>query len=107
MLSKEELYSIIGDNVRSRRRDISLNQDELAKKVGLTRSSIAQIESGKQALTIISLYRIAEALNIPIYKLLPECSSNNEFDSYSLDRVVRKEEILALLDAKTKEVTNE
>lgn len=106
MKRDERIYNIIGGNIRSRRQFISMNQYELAKKVELTRSSIVQIESGKQAITLLTLYKVAEALGLSIYKLLPESISENDFDSYSSSRVMNKIRVLDILDKKAKEGTS-
>jgi transcriptional regulator with XRE-family HTH domain len=98
MLDKGVLYSQIGKKIRSLRSSMLLNQEDLSKKVGMTRSSIAQIEAGKQAVSVYTLYKIGEALNKPIMDILP--SSPNQFDVYSENRLEKKEVILNLLEQK-------
>jgi transcriptional regulator with XRE-family HTH domain len=100
MLDKGILYSQIGEKVRSLRTIMSLNQEDLSKKVGMTRSSIAQIEAGKQAVSVYTLYKLGEALNKPITDILP--TSLNQFDVYSENRLEKKEVILNLLEQKIK-----
>ncbi|MDR2407007.1 MAG: helix-turn-helix domain-containing protein [Bacteroidales bacterium] len=100
MLDKGTLYSQIGEKVRSLRTSMSLNQEDLSKKVGMTRSSIAQIEAGKQAVSVYTLYRLGEALNKPIADILP--LSLNQFDVYSENRLEKKEVVLNLLEQKIK-----
>jgi transcriptional regulator with XRE-family HTH domain len=104
MVDKVNIYKIIGENIRKYRINLSLSQEELANKIELTRSSIVQIESGKQALTIHSLYKIAEALKLSIYKILPDFDKISEFDSYSIARVMQKDTVLDLLNEKQKGV---
>jgi transcriptional regulator with XRE-family HTH domain len=48
-----------------------LTQDELAQRVGLTRTSISNIEGGRQKIQVHTLYAIAEALHAPVDTLLP------------------------------------
>jgi transcriptional regulator with XRE-family HTH domain len=100
MLDKDILYSQIGEKVRLLRTSVSLNQEDLSKKVGMTRSSIAQIEAGKQAVSVYTLYRIGEALNKPLTDILP--SPLNQFDAYSENRLEKKEVVLNLLEQKIK-----
>jgi transcriptional regulator with XRE-family HTH domain len=100
MLDKGILYSQIGEKVRSLRTTMSLNQEDLSKKVGMTRSSIAQIEAGKQAVSVYTLYKLGEALNKPITDILP--TSLNQFDVYSENRLEKKEVVLNLLEQKIK-----
>jgi transcriptional regulator with XRE-family HTH domain len=110
MIDRDSLHGIIGANIRKIRLEKDLNQENLAQGIELTRSSIAQIENGKQAVTIYSLYRIAEALKTSLEKILPSINSlqNDIFDEYSQNRFVEKKEISDLLERKQKEVvTNE
>jgi transcriptional regulator with XRE-family HTH domain len=104
MNRKDLIYGRVGGNIRFRRQQLLMNQNELAKKVELTRSSIVQIESGKQAITLHTLYSVAQALDISVHKLLPELNEENDFDSYSSNRVENKAGLLNLLDQKIKEV---
>ena len=71
MATSDQLYSILGKLVRTRREQAKLTQDELAQRVGLTRTSISNIESGRQKIQVHTLYTIAEALHVPADALLP------------------------------------
>lgn len=48
-----------------------LTQDELARRVGMTRTSITNIESGRQKVQIDTLYQVARTLEISPDALLP------------------------------------
>jgi len=48
----------------------NLTQDILSSKTGISRSSIAMIETGKRDLTISKLFQIAEILEIEAFELL-------------------------------------
>ena len=48
------------------------NQQWLADVLGISRGSVANIETGRQAVTIDRLWRIAIELRVPIGKLIPE-----------------------------------
>lgn len=67
----ERLYSQIGEKIRTGREHSQLTQEDLARKVGLTRTSITNIEKGQQRVQVHTLYTIAEFLGISIYDLLP------------------------------------
>jgi DNA-binding XRE family transcriptional regulator len=45
------------------RRKLKLSQDGLARKMKVKREFIARLESGKQNVTLDTLYRVAEATN--------------------------------------------
>lgn len=49
----------------------SMTQGELAKACGLARTSIVNIEAGRQAVTLPTLYLAAKALGVEPRKLLP------------------------------------
>jgi Zn-dependent peptidase ImmA (M78 family)/transcriptional regulator with XRE-family HTH domain len=65
------IYEEIGRNIRQRREDAGLTQEELGQRIGLTRTSVTNFESGSQRIQIDALYTIAEALNVPASVLLP------------------------------------
>jgi DNA-binding XRE family transcriptional regulator len=65
------LYWEVGVAVRKARVGKGLNQEELAKLVGLTRTSIVNIEGGRQRLPLTTLYDIADALGVQAIALLP------------------------------------
>lgn len=67
------------DNIRSRRIELNLSQDELAKKLGYSdRSAISKIEAGNYDLSITKIKAIAKALNIPVYDLVEWEEPNNK-----------------------------
>ena len=71
-LSDEQIYFIIGRKIKETRTRLSITQTELAKKIGMVRTSLTNIESGEQKLPIHVLYKIADILKVPITDLLPE-----------------------------------
>jgi len=48
-----------------------MSQEQLAKAIEFARTSIVNIEAGRQRLTIDTLYDIADALKIQAVSLLP------------------------------------
>jgi transcriptional regulator with XRE-family HTH domain len=94
MIDRDMLYEQIGAKIRKYRKDSGLNQEELAQKVDLNRSSIAQIETGKQAVSIHTLYSMAELLQRKISDfLLPD-----DFDSYSIKRIKERDTVKDFID---------
>ena len=75
MDASEHLYRSIGQLVRAGRKEAELTQDELAQRVGLTRTSINNIEHGRQKIQVHTLYALAEALSVPASALLPPTGS--------------------------------
>ncbi len=62
----------VGARARDRRNDLGLTQRELAAAVGLTRSSIANIEAGRQEFSVANIVAIADALRTTVGALLGE-----------------------------------
>jgi transcriptional regulator with XRE-family HTH domain len=78
------LYREIGKMVRDAREAAALTQGLLAQHVGLTRTSITNIERGQQKIQIHTLYAIAEALNVRVATLLPTGASGSVEDPRDL-----------------------
>jgi DNA-binding XRE family transcriptional regulator len=68
----EDLYAHVGDKVRSARIAAGVSQDVLAQRVGLTRSSIANIEAGRQRIALHLFVAICQVLEKDVCELLPE-----------------------------------
>jgi len=76
--SIKRLYAEIGIRIRSARKQGGWSQDDLGAAVGLTRSSIANIEAGRQRAPAHIVVLIAHTLGVPVETLLP---SGAELDS--------------------------
>ena len=62
---------LIGKRVRNARKRAGLNQGELAARVKMARTSICNIEAGRQGLSCASLYALARSLEVQPRDLLP------------------------------------
>ena len=78
-------YSLLGQRIRAARLTAGLSQERLAEMVGLTSQHISHTEVASTKISLPSLVKVANALNISIDKLL----SDNIFDSkpHLLDEV--------------------
>lgn len=65
------IYAAIGRNVRRERLRLRWTQDQLAERVGFLRTSVANIEAGKQRVPLHTLCEIAAALDVMPGRLLP------------------------------------
>lgn len=68
---EEALKAGISRSLREMRMMRGLSQDALATAAGLTRSAIANIETGRQLVSLVVLYRLAQALGVQPASLLP------------------------------------
>lgn len=68
------LYRAIGERVSARRAELDLTQAQLAGRTHgrLTRSAVANIESGRQRVAVHHLFDLADALELPPQNLLPD-----------------------------------
>lgn len=65
------IYNIIGKRLKDIRLGKKLTQENIAKIIDSSKASVANYESGKQAIYISDLYKIAFHLNIEIQRFLP------------------------------------
>ncbi len=80
--AERRYYRDLGARVRAARNAAGLNQDALAKTAGITRSSIANLEAGRQRIPVHVLARIAEAFGTTPAALLPIRSISEQVDDY-------------------------
>lgn len=64
-------YLLLGANIRSVRLDRGLTQGDLAAAIGLDRSSIANIERGRQKVPLYAFTLLTEVLSQDPAELLP------------------------------------
>ena len=60
----------IGANIRAKRRMLGLNQEDLAKKLGLTQANISRIEASSKGPSAEMLLAVAEALGCDVRELM-------------------------------------
>jgi y4mF family transcriptional regulator len=68
------LYQHIGRAVRAAREALGLTQEELAATVGVARTSITNLEQGKQHFPLHHLLTVADALGGDLLGLIPSSS---------------------------------
>jgi len=94
MGSFDSVYAEIGKQIRQLREKKGITQERLAELASLTRTSITNIEKGRQKLPIHTLYVLANALGAEAKEFLPNLRKS-------------KKQVLAkkgLKDLSTKEV---
>lgn len=62
-MNKSTLLEIFGCNVKKLRKSLKLSQIELAEKLDLTRSSVAQVETGKIFVTAETLANLCNTFD--------------------------------------------
>ena len=66
---EEQLHKIIGDTIRSTRKEKELTLKQMSRRTGLSISLLSQIERAESSPSISSLYKIAVALDSRIQDL--------------------------------------
>jgi transcriptional regulator with XRE-family HTH domain len=66
-----QFYRLVGAKVRSARIEAGLSQATLAEQVGLTRSSMANLEAARQRTSLYHFVLISRALGVEVSSLLP------------------------------------
>ena len=64
-------YQQLGENIRRCRKQSKLSQDTLAKLIGLTRTSLTNIENGRQHPPLHTFCALVEKLKVDFSELLP------------------------------------
>ena len=57
---------MIGDGIKAARKKVGITQTDLAKKIKSEQTSLSNIENNKSNPSMKRLYRISEALDIPL-----------------------------------------
>lgn len=71
IVNKDILYRQIGERIRTFREAKQISQEELARRVGLSRAAVVNIEKGRQRLLVDQIFTFAGALSIDFLDLLP------------------------------------
>lgn len=87
MAENDGFYEEVGRLVRKKRTERRMTQEELGAAISLTRTSITNIERGRQKLLLHTLTAIAEALRVAPGDLLPDNTTGSES---KLDRALQE-----------------
>ena len=90
MINEESFYVDVGKLICAARKKQKMTQESLGNAISLTRTSITNIERGRQKLLLHTLAKIADVLGVAIAQLLPVSSA--DADS-TLLRVLEKRPI--------------
>ncbi|MFC0297795.1 helix-turn-helix domain-containing protein [Geobacillus jurassicus] len=60
-----QLEGTIAAQIKERRKQLNMSQQELADRIGVPKSTIGRIEAGLASPRVETLFKISQALNIP------------------------------------------
>lgn len=83
----DTFYKQIGTTLRAAREAQGMTQGELASVVGLSRTSLTNIELGRQRILVDQLADLATALHVSVTSLIPERNTEviSQYDSTQLE----------------------
>lgn len=67
----DQIYKDFGRLFKMHRNKAGYTQDDIASKVGLVRTSITNIEQGRQHVSLQMIYQLADAVGVTPQDLLP------------------------------------
>jgi transcriptional regulator with XRE-family HTH domain len=70
-IDTELIYQYIGGQLRRRRSELGLTQAQIAQRIGVERTSISNIEAGRQKLPIHALYQLCHLFDVEVNQILP------------------------------------
>jgi transcriptional regulator with XRE-family HTH domain len=81
----EAFYAAVGRNVRNVRIRHEVSQTQLANLIGFNRSSVANLEAGRQRIALHLFFLIAEALDARPEEILPDMQLLEEINPATID----------------------
>lgn len=101
--TKDELRIQMGQNIRKRRLELNMTQEQLSDMVGYSHEHCVQVENGNKGLSIQALRRMSEALNVSIDYLVCGRTERTEYasilrllDGLPLSQLHRLEQVIEL-----------
>jgi DNA-binding XRE family transcriptional regulator len=88
VVPKTGFYRKLAEQVRDRREALGLTQAELAERAVMSRSSVANLETGRQAILLHQFVGLAKALELPWTELMPDIDEPAAADVRTLPKAV-------------------
>lgn len=85
MKNEAQYYQELGQRIQRVRRQQNLTQENLASLVGLSRTSVVNIERGRQKVLAHILVRLAAALKVGLADLAPQLNTTAPIDELVQD----------------------
>lgn len=80
------LTRYFGNAVREQRKKLNLSQELLATRAGLHRTYVTDIESGKRNVTLVSVAKLAAALEVSVASLMPDVCPTRDTLSFQIQQ---------------------
>lgn len=66
-----DIAVLFGNNLRRKRKEMKISQDDLALLAGMDRSYVGRIERGETSVTLEKVYLLSNVLQCDVRELLP------------------------------------
>jgi len=63
---EQDFLKKLGQKIRTVRHEKQMSLNQLSAQFGLEKSSISKLENGKSNSTVLTLWGLSEALNVPV-----------------------------------------
>lgn len=95
MNRRDALPTYIGNKIKQRREEIGFKQSELSERLGVSRASVSNIESGRHVVQITTLYELADILEVNVGYFLPNVyqEKENSLEFYTDARINLQENV--------------
>jgi transcriptional regulator with XRE-family HTH domain len=88
---RTDIGKIIGERIRNYRKEFGLTQEELAEKAGLHFTYIGKVERNEKSMTIETLIKITDALEITVEELFRHSQPDKQKrDDYVIHQIIGK-----------------
>lgn len=97
----EDIVKVVGERIRTFRKERGLSQEELAHHASLHTTYIGQLERGEKNATIESLYKVTNALGITLEELFHNTQTGSKTISLEIMQIVNLLENKSKKDQRT------
>lgn len=80
LFDDRDFYLSVGNKIRVMRNEKGIDQETFAKKINLTRTSVINIEKGRQRPSLHQIWLMVQFLNISFVDLLPPPDLSSKID---------------------------
>jgi transcriptional regulator with XRE-family HTH domain len=68
---RSEFYADVAARIQLRRKQLEMRQEDVAQEMGISRASYANIEAGRQRVTVDAMWKLAVILGARLTDILP------------------------------------
>lgn len=82
----------IGSRIAQMRRKLHLNAADVAKELGLSREAVTHVETGRNNVSALALWKLAVRFGCNIQDLFPEIPSGHRLTKVDIDKLAQEDE---------------